>query len=213
MIYVDPTGHYYVEYDWDGTNITSEIIIVEKGDTLSKIAQSYYGDSKVWRQFGYTEKQARSIQPGTRIDVSNVVAIIDLGSGWMAYKHRGDTNTKTKPHIHVGNKKVGNWSQNNDGSVHDDHANSPGEPPGWVKKGLKEKEGWDWDANKKDWGDSNKPKEITPTRPITLNPNYRQRATEAGAATAGAIIAFKLIKAIVGGAIGGPGGAAAGAAF
>ena len=53
------------------------------------------------------------------------------------------TSTQTQRHIHIesGNKK---YAQNEDGTRHD---GSKGSPPNSVKKILKEKGVWDWDAN------------------------------------------------------------------
>jgi RHS repeat-associated protein len=46
-------------------------------------------------------------------------------------------------HMHVITKK-GAWAQNIDGSPHDDHKNSPGDPPKWILKEIKSQCGWDW---------------------------------------------------------------------
>ena len=62
---------------------------------------------------------------------------------WDYYIHSEDTTTQTQRHIHIksGNKE---YAQNEDGTRHD---GSKGSPPNSVKKILKEKGVWDWDAN------------------------------------------------------------------
>ena len=50
--------------------------------------------------------------------------------------------------IYNGNKS---WSQNEDGSPHDDGNNSQGTPPKKILETLKNKKGWDWNKKQDDW--------------------------------------------------------------
>jgi hypothetical protein len=81
---------------------------------------------------------------------------VDLGAGWKVRVDSSNESTGVQKHVHVENKKVGHWSQNEDGSVHDEHANSSGEPPGWVKKEVQKKLKWDWDEKRKVYTDKEK---------------------------------------------------------
>lgn len=64
-------------------------------------------------------------------------------TGWKYDIHNQRDSTKTKKHIHI-EKGKDKYSQNEDGSPHD---GTTGSPPNSVKKELKEKGIWDWDAN------------------------------------------------------------------
>ncbi len=70
---------------------------------------------------------------------------VELGAGWEARIDPQKTQKKVQRHIHV--KKNGKkYSQNQDGSSHDKHS-SKGSPPKKVKEEIKDRLGWDWDAN------------------------------------------------------------------
>ena len=74
----------------------------------------------------------------------------DLGKGWHGRIERGTSGKDYQRHIHV-YKADKMWSQNDDGSPHDDGKNSPGAPPKKVLKNLKDQKGWDWAAKEKEW--------------------------------------------------------------
>ncbi|MGP3611028.1 RHS repeat-associated core domain-containing protein [Anoxybacillus sp. PDR2] len=61
----------------------------------------------------------------------------DLGQGWKA--RIDSAKGSTQKHVHLYGPKGQHYSQNADGSIHDKHKNSSGEPPKWVKKVLKQK--------------------------------------------------------------------------
>jgi len=72
--------------------------------------------------------------------------VMDLGKGWSA---RVDSKNTMDEHMHVygENKSNGWYAQNSDGSPHDKNKNGPNSgPPSSIKKILKQKTGWDWDA-------------------------------------------------------------------
>ena len=71
---------------------------------------------------------------------------IDLGRGWSARKDIGTGEPGRKTHMHVRGPRGQHWSQNDDGSPHDQHRNSSGSPPGRVLDELNRREGWDWRA-------------------------------------------------------------------
>ena len=73
--------------------------------------------------------------------------IIDLGNGWKYRIDPLNTNTKTKRHIHIWNEKK-EYTQNDDGSPHDDHRGESGKIPKWLNKKLIEKAGWDYNGNR-----------------------------------------------------------------
>jgi RHS repeat-associated protein len=87
-----------------------------------------------------TQSQNQSAQ-----NISSIT--IDLGAGWKSREDIGNPSTGTQTHTHVWNPKVGEWAQNEDGSVHDEGKMSDGAPPKWVQKKLKQKTDWDWDEN------------------------------------------------------------------
>lgn len=74
----------------------------------------------------------------------------DLGGGWTGRIERGTSGKNYQRHVHVykGEKA---WSQNEDGSPHDDGNNSSGAPPKSVLKSLNKKKGWDWTRKENDW--------------------------------------------------------------
>ena len=80
----------------------------------------------------------------------------DLGQGWKA--RIDSAKGSTQKHVHLYEPKGQHYSQNADGSIHDKHKNSSSEPPKWVKKALKQKTKWDWDANAKKYEKKQKEK-------------------------------------------------------
>ena len=83
-------------------------------------------------------------------------ANIPLGyKDWTYRRDNNINNSHGDRHIHLDSKSEGkHFSQNEDGSPHDDNNNSPGSPPKKVKQKLKEKTGWDWDAKEKSYKES-----------------------------------------------------------
>lgn len=75
----------------------------------------------------------------------------DLSKGWKYRIDPADPSKGEKRHIHV-YKDGEDYSQNDDGSPH----KGGGSPPNKVKKELKEKSGWDWDAKEKSYKESQK---------------------------------------------------------
>ena len=81
------------------------------------------------------------------------IGAVTYGSykGYTWNIHTVDTSTKTNKHIHI--EAFGKtYSQNIDGSPHD---GSTGSPPNTMKKHLKERGIWDWDANQEKYDNSN----------------------------------------------------------
>ena len=89
-------------------------------------------------------------QPVDRYDYSGLSTVYTLSNGWKYRIDPPNTSTKTKRHIHI-YKDGYNYSQNDDGSPHD---GSSDEPPNSVKKELKNKGVWDWDAKAKEYNES-----------------------------------------------------------
>ena len=75
----------------------------------------------------------------------------DLSKGWKYRIDPANPSKGEKRHIHV-YRKGEDYSQNDDGSSH----KGGGEPPNSVKKELKEKSGWDWDAKEESYKESQK---------------------------------------------------------
>ena len=76
----------------------------------------------------------------------------DLGKGWTGRIERHGSGDGYQKHVHIYKGKKA-WSQNEDGSPHDDNNNSSGSPPSSVTKNLKNKKGWDWEKKEKGWLD------------------------------------------------------------
>ena len=76
--------------------------------------------------------------------------VIDLGRGWSARIEQHGTGDGYRKHVHVYNNR-NHWSQNDDGSPHDQGRNSPGNPPNRVLRDLKNKTGWDWKGKQESW--------------------------------------------------------------
>ena len=81
-------------------------------------------------------------------DSQGCKANIPLGhQDWTYRIEYNQTNAHGDKHVHLDSEQNGkHYSQNEDGSPHDKGNNSSGDPPSKVKKKLKEKTGWDWDA-------------------------------------------------------------------
>ena len=71
-------------------------------------------------------------------------------TSYKGWSYRIDNNKYGQKHIHI-EKFEQKYSQNIDGSPHD---GSSGSPPNSVKKYLKEKGIWDWDANEQNYNNS-----------------------------------------------------------
>lgn len=69
-----------------------------------------------------------------------------LSKGWKYRIDPANSSKGEQRHIHVW-KNGDEYSQNDDGSPH----KGGGTPPNSVKKELKEKAGWDWDAKEKSY--------------------------------------------------------------
>ena len=77
-------------------------------------------------------------------------SVFDLGKGWTGRIERGTSGKDYQRHVHIYNENK-SWSQNEDGSPHDDGNNSPGSPPNSALKNLNKQKGWDWKQKEKDW--------------------------------------------------------------
>lgn len=81
---------------------------------------------------------------------SALAVTFDITKGWKGRIERNTSGVNFgKKHIHIYNGKL-SYSQNEDGSPHDDSTSSP---PNKIKKYLKENKNWDWDAKEKEWID------------------------------------------------------------
>ena len=79
---------------------------------------------------------------------SALAVTFDLGKGWTGRIERDASGgNHGRKHVHVYNGKE-SYAQNEDGSPHD---GSKGSPPNSVKKELKNKKSWDWEAKEDDW--------------------------------------------------------------
>jgi hypothetical protein len=76
--------------------------------------------------------------------------IFDLGKGWTGRIERGTSGKDYQRHVHI-YKENEAWSQNEDGSPHDDGNNSPGSPPNSILKNLNKQKGWNWKQKEKNW--------------------------------------------------------------
>lgn len=94
----------------------------------------------------------------------------DLGKGWSYRREKSKTsNTGETDHLQVrgpGGIEVG---QNANGKPHPTVVPSP---PGWVKKELKEREGWDWDAKNKQYQDGQSVKKAVAGGTIIVGGGY-----------------------------------------
>ena len=126
--FIDPTGLYQ--------QATTEF-------WQSYSSNSAYEESKT--------KQAEHISPSSKPksdssksnDSIGLVAVagsvkIDLGKGWSYEIHKAREGVN-KRHIHVFEKNKAYFSQNEDGSPHDDYKNKNGKPPKKVMKKINEK--------------------------------------------------------------------------
>lgn len=76
--------------------------------------------------------------------------VFELSGGFKGRIERGEAGNDYQRHVHI-YKGDQSWSQNEDGSPHDDGKNSPGSPPSKVLKDLEKKKGWNWHANALAW--------------------------------------------------------------
>lgn len=79
-----------------------------------------------------------------------LAATIDLGKGWTGRIERNNSGDGYQKHVHIYKGKK-SWSQNEDGSPHDDGNNSPGSPPNSALKSLNKQKGWDWKQKVNEW--------------------------------------------------------------
>lgn len=93
-----------------------------------------------------------SNNPTNSIDEFGFSEPKDLSKGWKYRIDPANPSKGEKRHIHVYNNNGDDFSQNDDGSPH----KGGGAPPNKVKKELKEKSGWDWDAKEKSYKESQK---------------------------------------------------------
>ncbi|MBB3909368.1 RHS repeat-associated core domain-containing protein [Anoxybacteroides rupiense] len=107
----------------------------------------------------------------------------DLGQGWKA--RIDSAKGSTQKHAHLYGPKGQHYSQNADGSIHDKHKNSSGEPPKWVKKALKQKTKWDWDANAKKYEKKQKEKKTK---------DAAKKAAKVGAAAGAGYIVYRGVR-------------------
>ncbi|WP_314305407.1 RHS repeat-associated core domain-containing protein [Brevibacillus parabrevis] len=161
---IDPTGNYCVSVDGKNAhgggcnNSTSKYLgdditgdpIISNGKLTGYIGISGPGTlegTNYWDSYGYVPGLG-SIRFGKEFDMGV--------KGWSVRFDKGMAGTATQDHAHVFGPKGQEWSQNTDGSPHDQNRNSPGDPPNSMKKELKKKFGWDWDAKAKAYNDSQK---------------------------------------------------------
>ncbi|CAM3662237.1 hypothetical protein EDM52_08400 [Brevibacillus invocatus] len=161
---IDPTGNYCVSADGKNAhgggcnNSTSKYLgndltgdpIISKGKLTGYIGINGPGTldkTNYWDSYGYVPGLG-SIRFGKEIDMGV--------KGWSVRFDKGMVGTATQDHAHVFGPKGQEWSQNTDGSPHDKNRNSPGDPPNSMKKELKKKFGWDWNAKAKAYNDSQK---------------------------------------------------------
>lgn len=139
--YDNETGYYYLQSRYYDAGISRFINsdIYDMAGAASQISESsnlmiYCGNN-----------------PVNSFDEYGLSPTKDLGKGW---KYRIDPEKPSKGekrHIHVW-KDGEEYSQNDDGSPH----KGGGSPPKKIKKALKEKSGWDWDAKEKAYKESQK---------------------------------------------------------
>ena len=162
--YDTETGLYYLQsryYDPEvGRFVNADGILGANQDILSfnlfaycsnnpvnKIDPSGYGFfSDLWDEFKNAVKNFIDDYSMVDIPESEIVTAagyIAISQGWEYRIDPEDRNTLTQKHIHI-RRNGEEYSQNIDGSPHD---NSKGSPPKWVKKELKRRGKWDWDAN------------------------------------------------------------------
>ncbi len=139
--YDNETGYYYLQSRYYDSTINRFINsdLYDMAGAASQISESsnlmiYCGNN-----------------PVNSFDEYGLSPTKDLGKGW---KYRIDPEKPSKGekrHIHVW-KDGEEYSQNDDGSPH----KGGGSPPKKIKKALKEKSGWDWDAKEKAYKESQK---------------------------------------------------------
>ncbi len=132
VVFSDPSGTYVIWYTpssvtvSDGTNISYQM---DTHDGHYNINNTIYEDP---HNAGINE----SIFGGSIVN--------DIGgNGWKYRIDSTNTSTLTRRHIKIYNDHY-QYSQNDDGTPHDDNNNSPGDPPGWITKKLKKQGIWDW---------------------------------------------------------------------
>nr|WP_242871678.1 RHS repeat-associated core domain-containing protein [Acetanaerobacterium elongatum] len=109
------------------------------------------GHFKLWDQFlgfiksffGIDDKQVDAI---TSAAPAIIGTSIPLSKGYSVRIDQPRVKNDQK-HIHVEKNKSEVANQNEDGTPHHKNKNKKGEPPNSIKKEIKEKTGWDWDAN------------------------------------------------------------------
>ena len=132
VVFSDPSGTYVIWYTpssvtvSDGTNISYQM---DTHDGHYNINNTIYEDP---HNAGINE----SIFGGSIVNNLG-------GDGWKYRIDSTNTSTLTRRHIKIYNDHY-QYSQNDDGTPHDDDNNSPGNPPGWITKQLKKQGIWDW---------------------------------------------------------------------
>ncbi|MDT8719689.1 discoidin domain-containing protein, partial [Clostridium sp. 19966] len=169
--YDTETGLYYLQSryynpDW-GRFINADAIVGQTGDLLSTNMFAYCENTP---SNGYDADGFRMVMdPDSTVGVYNYnnwsrqQEIIEAAQQNISYAKTnygeydldmGYTGRIDRPHVendqdhvHILKKKNEVSNQNADGTQHHENKCKPGEPPRSVKKTLKKKSGWDWDAN------------------------------------------------------------------
>ena len=132
-------------YDPTGTTTWRE---VQKLLVSGKATNFTINDVTIAQKMGYG--------PNDYVPFLSLKNTIPVGLGtvktasYKGWTWRIDINQYSQKHIHI-QKFAQQYSQNIDGSPHD---GSSGSPPNSVKKYLKEKGIWDWDANEQNYNNS-----------------------------------------------------------
>jgi hypothetical protein len=156
LIYIDPTGHAcqsangdYFHYGDCSSETSLYIPDVMYASTTDRESDNY---GKSFSDM-YAQYEANDV---FYIALGSVKYGVNQPLGVKGYSLRIDKAHESKTgqkHIHIMGPKNQQWSQNEDGSPHDQNKNSPGGPPNSMKKEIKKKLGWDWDANAKSYQD------------------------------------------------------------
>jgi RHS repeat-associated protein len=154
--YIDPTGHWCTSADgnWSHAGDCDYGRDTQGPPSQEELSRSIYSDDSLHRGEEFKEN-------GEAVGVfiwglGSIRYGVDFNLGVKGWSYRLD-KVPASPgktiHMHIDGPKGQGWSQNDDGSTHDDHKNSPGDPPKSMRKEVKKKTGWDWDAKAKSYKD------------------------------------------------------------
>lgn len=139
--YDNETGYYYLQSRYYDAGI-SRFINSDIYDMAG--AASQISESSNLMSYCYNN-------PINSSDMYGDSSWVQMSKGWRYRICPKNPDLRLDRHIHV-EKNGDKFSQNDDGSPHD----QGGSPPNSVKKELKEKAGWDWDAKAKSYKESQK---------------------------------------------------------